>query len=152
MKGIVAATVVTFGLFTLVGENKQPFRLVSDQEHEEYLNELPATDDPALQAVYRKPLIFYTEKEMPRAYQDAGAEENPAEPLEWWRLRDIHPSPSLPFLRARLDVLAPISAELVRKGLSLPFRRSRGWNWIDGGSAPTTKAPFHIVPKEYDAG
>jgi hypothetical protein len=49
----------------------RPFRLVSDEKHEQLHSQLPQVDDPRVQELLSDPaLLFYTDSEIPPAYQD----------------------------------------------------------------------------------
>jgi hypothetical protein len=49
----------------------QPFRLVSNEKHQQLQSQLPPVDDPRLEELFNDPsLLFYTEAEVPPAYQD----------------------------------------------------------------------------------
>jgi hypothetical protein len=58
------------GIFLLTGA--APLQLVSDEDHARYMKYLPKTGDPWLKALKAANLIFYTEREVPRAYQLQG--------------------------------------------------------------------------------
>lgn len=47
------------------------------------------------------------------------------------------------------DVLDALPADVVAVLLDRPFKSVRGHEWVPGGHAPTTAAPFGIVPKGY---
>jgi hypothetical protein len=63
----------TFALSALVGvfllTGARPIQLVSDEDHARYLKYLPRSDDLWLKTLKQEDLIFYTEKEVPRAFQ-----------------------------------------------------------------------------------
>lgn len=50
----------------------KPLKLVDSATEERLRASLPPTKDPVLLSLYGRPLTFYTDKEMPRLYQDAG--------------------------------------------------------------------------------
>lgn len=50
-----------------------PGRLMSRSDEKRLRALLPNTEDESLQTLFKKPLIFYTDKEMPRAYQHEGS-------------------------------------------------------------------------------
>ena len=53
------------------GQEKKPrLRLISDRHHELYLSFWPKSDDPWLNALKKKDIIFYNDDAMPPAYQD----------------------------------------------------------------------------------
>jgi hypothetical protein len=56
-------------------------RLMTDQEQERWRRLLPATDDAWLLELFASDLIFYTNKEVPQAYQHAGGLYTPARNL-----------------------------------------------------------------------
>src|SRR5438105_12847062 len=67
----------TFALSALVGvfllTGARPIQLVSDEDHARYLKYLPRSEDLWLKSLKHEDLVFYTEKEDPRAYQLHGS-------------------------------------------------------------------------------
>lgn len=72
------------------------------------------------------------------------------------RFADLeHPSRRSVDRSAHLERLAPLPNDLVDELLTMPFKRSAGYEWRDGDSpphAPSTEAEYHIVPKNYTGG
>ncbi|HLJ94881.1 MAG TPA: hypothetical protein VKU02_17015 [Gemmataceae bacterium] len=70
MKRFAFALSVFAGISALMGA--EPIQLVSDADHARYMQYLPKTNDPWLNALKKSKLVFYTEVEVPRAYQLGG--------------------------------------------------------------------------------
>ena len=66
-----------FALSALVGvcllTGARPIQLVSDEDHARYMKYLPRSEDSWFKSLKPDDLIFYTEKEVPRAYQLQGS-------------------------------------------------------------------------------
>jgi hypothetical protein len=71
MRRFPFALAALVAMFTLTGA--RPLQLVSDEDHARYTQYLPKTDDPWLKSLKQTQIIFYTEEEVPRAYQLEGA-------------------------------------------------------------------------------
>jgi hypothetical protein len=67
MRRIVFAGILLAG--GLGADYQRPLRLVSDEQHAEFMKFLPPTDDSWLRVLKTKNIIFYTDDEMPPAYQ-----------------------------------------------------------------------------------
>lgn len=62
---------ILLGLVQFAAAADRPFRLVSDERHEILASHIPGSDDKVLNGLRRDPrLLIYTDREMPRAYQD----------------------------------------------------------------------------------
>lgn len=62
---------VIIGLMQFVAGAERPFRLLSDERHEVLVSHIPDSGDKVLGGLRRDPrLLVYTEREMPKAYQD----------------------------------------------------------------------------------
>jgi hypothetical protein len=71
MRTLLFASLLVPMSLCCAAEERAPFRLVSDAEHERFREFLPATEDPTLARIAADPrLIFYTHNEMPLAHQD----------------------------------------------------------------------------------
>ncbi len=73
----IAGGALLLAMTTLAAPERQPFRLVSAADEARYRKLLPPTEDGRLLALYEQPLIFYTDREMPRAYQLDGGAHSP---------------------------------------------------------------------------
>lgn len=62
---------IVLGLLQFTVAADKPYRLVSDERHEILASHIPDSADGVLSAVRRNPRLFiYTDREMPKAYQD----------------------------------------------------------------------------------
>lgn len=76
---------------------RQPFRLVSAEDDARYRRLLPDTDDEWLREVYASHLIFYTDREMPPAYQLDGGAHSPSYNISARKPAEPHGNPNIEF-------------------------------------------------------
>ncbi len=136
ISAIACALAIYFAILTYAtqAQPKERFRLVSADDEARYRQFLPATEDDWLQSIFAGELLFYTDKEMPRAYQlDAGAHspsynisaKQPTEPygnanveFPWGHPGGMHRSPNASAVRF-VQLPGPIlwwQEQLVRRG------------------------------------
>ena len=68
---------IFFFLLSTTVQAQPPVRLVTEKQEEMFRNQIPAVEDFEIYKILEsKDLIFYTDKEMPRAFQHDGTFHN----------------------------------------------------------------------------
>lgn len=167
MKRVPSALLLTlvFGAVA-AGQEKPRLRLVSDETHDLYLKYWPKSNDPWLNALKQKDIVFYNDAVMPAAYQDFdGALQGvhspsynisavPGEPIgnanrefPWGSPAGLHDSPN--FKAFRFVVFPPEGAiRYWRQRLPRDTSASYVWQYPEG----TTFGEILLVtdPEGYD--
>jgi hypothetical protein len=73
------------------------YRLVSKERHNEFMKLLPRTESKELQALFSKNLIFYTDEEMPKAYQHSEGLHDPRYNISATKPKEPHGNPNIEF-------------------------------------------------------
>ncbi len=73
---LVVGIALVVAAFSLGEEKRRPFRIMSEQDHEKYLTFFPQSEDEWFNGLKER-LVFYSEREVPRAYQHAGGVHSP---------------------------------------------------------------------------
>ena len=68
-KWLITASVVLAAVIAAVAQEKKAFRLATEEDHQNYFRFLPETNDEWFNSLKNKNLLFYSNSEMPPAYQ-----------------------------------------------------------------------------------